>query len=60
MPIQADEYLESPELRLTPEDAERLCGVERTICKAALNVLVDAKFLCVAADSTYVRRTDAL
>jgi len=45
LPIQADEYLESPELRLTPEDAERLCGVERTICKAALNVLVDAKFL---------------
>jgi hypothetical protein len=53
------EYLEMPGLRLTLEQAQRLCGVERTLCKAVLDALVDAKFLCVRADGAYARLTDA-
>jgi hypothetical protein len=40
------EYLEMPGLRLTLEQAQRLCGVERTLCKRR-DALVEAKFLCV-------------
>lgn len=52
------EYLEMPGLRLTLEQAQRLCGVERTLCEAVLEALVDAKFLCVKSDGTYARLTD--
>jgi hypothetical protein len=52
------EYLEMPGLRLTPTQAERLCGVELTLCKAVLDALVDAKFLTVTATGLYVRTTD--
>jgi hypothetical protein len=52
------EYLEMPGLRLTLEQAQRLCGVERTLCKAVLDALVDAKCLCVGADGAYARLTD--
>jgi hypothetical protein len=52
------EYSEMPDLRLTLEQAQRLCGVERTLCKAVLDALVDAKFLCVRADGAYTRLTD--
>ena len=30
------EYLEMPGLRLTPEQAGRLCGVERALCQRAV------------------------
>ena len=52
------EYLEMPGLRLTLEQAQRLCGVERTRCKTVLDSLVDARFLCVKADGVYARLTD--
>ena len=52
------EYLEMPGLRLTPEQVQRLCGIERMICQSALDSLVDAKFLCVKADGKYARSTD--
>jgi hypothetical protein len=52
------EYLEMPGLRLTPEEAQRLCGVERTLCKALLDALVDAKFLCIKSDGAYARVSD--
>ena len=52
------EYLEMPGLRLTLEQAQRLCGVERTTCKAVFDALVDAKFLCVKSDGAYARLTD--
>jgi len=54
------EYLEMPGLRLTPEQAQRLCGVERTLCKMVLDALVDAKFLCVKSDGAYARLTDGV
>jgi hypothetical protein len=52
------EYLEMPGLRLTLEQARRLCGVERALCQMVLDALVNEKFLSVKADGTYARATD--
>ncbi len=52
------EFLEMPGLRLTREQAQRLCGVERTVCQMALDALVDTKFLCVKPNGAYARLTD--
>jgi hypothetical protein len=55
--IQA-EYLEMPGLRLTCEQARRLCGVERAPCQLALDALVEANFLCLKPNGAYARVTD--
>jgi hypothetical protein len=52
------EYLEMPGLRLTLEQARRLCGVERALCKMVLDALVAEKFLCVKVDGAYARLTE--
>ena len=52
------EFLEMPGLRLTPEQAQRLCGVERALCQRVLDALVDMKFLCVRPNGAYARLTD--
>jgi hypothetical protein len=52
------EFLEMPGLRLTREQTQRLCGVERTQCQRVLDTLVDMKFLCVKPDGAYARVTD--
>lgn len=52
------EYLEMPGLRLTLEQAQRLCGVERALCKTVLDALVHEKFLCVKSDGAYARASD--
>jgi hypothetical protein len=52
------EFLEMPGLRLTSDQVQRLCGVERTVCQLVLDSLVDAKFLCVKSDRAYARVTD--
>jgi hypothetical protein len=52
------EYLEMPGLRLKPEQVQRLCGVERTMCQLALDSLLESKFLCVKSDGHYARLTD--
>src|ERR1019366_173592 len=52
------EFLEATGLRLTLEQAERLCGVEQTTCQMVLDVLVDEQFLCVKSDGRYARLTD--
>jgi len=52
------EYLEMPGGRLTIQQVQRLCGVERMLCKTVLDSLVDAKFLCVKSDGAYARLTD--
>jgi hypothetical protein len=52
------EYLEMPGLRLTATQVARLCGLERTICQAVLDALVEAKFLRVSTDGTYTRLID--
>jgi len=51
-------YLEMPGLRLTLEQAQRLCGVEQMLCKMVLDSLVDAKFLRVTSDGHYARLTN--
>jgi hypothetical protein len=40
------EFLEMPGLRLTIEEVERLCGIDRTRSRPILDALVDARFLC--------------
>jgi len=52
------EFLEMPGLRLTAEQAHRLCGVERATCARALEALVEEKFLCAKENGTYGRLTD--
>ena len=52
------EYLEMPGLRLTFEQAQRLFGVDRTLCMMLLDALVEAKFLCVTSDGAYMRLID--
>jgi hypothetical protein len=52
------EFLEMPGLRLTREQAQRLCGVERVLCQQMLDTLVDMKFLCIKPDGAYARLTD--
>ena len=51
------EYLEMPGMRLTLEQVQRLCGVERTMCQMVLDLLADEKFLCVKSDGHYARLT---
>jgi hypothetical protein len=52
------QYAAVPGLRLTLEQVQRLCGVERALCGLVVGALVDAKFLCLKADGRYARCTD--
>ena len=52
------EYLEMPGLRLHPEQARRLWGLDAQTCGHLLQALVDRGFLCRRADGTYGRLTD--
>jgi hypothetical protein len=54
------EYLEMPGLHLTPNEIERLCRIERTICQAVLDSLVRDRFLTATSDGTYRRATDGV
>ena len=49
------EYLEMPGLRLTPQQAQRLWGLDRASCDTLLGALVDAKFLFQTRDGAFVR-----
>lgn len=49
------EYMEMPGLRLTPAQAERLCGFDRATCELALRALAAARFLSRTRDGAYVR-----
>ncbi|MBA2603898.1 MAG: hypothetical protein H0U94_09935 [Acidobacteria bacterium] len=49
------EYLEMPGLRLTAAQAQRLWGLDREVCQALLDALIDAKFLCRTRDGAFVR-----
>jgi hypothetical protein len=51
-------FLETPGLRLRPEQVQRLCAVEQSICQLLLDALVDAKFLCVKGGGAYARLND--
>ena len=52
------EYLEMPGLRLLPEQARRLWGLDAQTCSHLLQALVDRGFLCRRADGTYGRLTE--
>ncbi len=52
------EYLEMPDMRLTLEQVQRLCGIERSLCQVALDSLVQAQFLCVKSNGCYARLAD--
>jgi hypothetical protein len=52
------EYLEMPGMKLTTGQVQRLCGIEPTMCTVVLDWLVQAKFLCLNSDGTYVRLTE--
>jgi hypothetical protein len=43
-----------PGIRLKLEQVQRLCGIEQPLCKLALEALVEAKFLRLGSDGTYV------
>ena len=49
------EYLESPGLRLTEPQAQRLWGLDSTTCGAILTTLLDLKFLKRTRHGAYVR-----
>jgi hypothetical protein len=47
-----------PGLRLTREQAQRLCGAERLRYQRVLDMPVDMKFLCVTLNGAYGRLTN--
>jgi hypothetical protein len=53
------EYLEMPGVRLTPEQVQRLSGVDVLVCRIVLDDLVRAKFLRASPDGTYVRASES-
>ncbi len=53
------EYVEMPGLRLTAAQAQRLWGLERDVCDALLEALVDARFLAQTRDGAFVRMEGA-
>ena len=52
------EYLEMPGLRLTAQQVQRLCGIDRATCDRVLDALVRANFLSVKPDRYYARSTE--
>jgi hypothetical protein len=53
------EFLEMPGLRLTPEQAGRLWGLERDMCRAVIDQLVASAFLCWTRAGAVMMRADA-
>lgn len=49
------EFAEMPGLRLTAAQAQRLWGLDRSMCERLLSVLVDAKFLSQTRDGSFIR-----
>lgn len=47
------EFSEMPRMRLTPEQVERLSGVDRAVCQDVLEDLVRAKFLNRLSNGSY-------
>jgi len=54
-----NEFLELPNLCLSPAQARRLLDVDASTAQAALDRLVDVQFLRRTTDGRYRRRIDA-
>ena len=52
------EFLEMPGMRLTCQQAQRLWGLDAATCLAALELLVERKFLYRTARGMYARLTE--
>lgn len=52
------EFLEMPGMALTPEQAQRLWGLDERTCADVLRYLVDARFLCRTDLRMYARASD--
>lgn len=50
------EFIEMPDLRLTPAQARRMWRLDQTACDAVLGALVDARFLARTRDGAFVRQ----
>jgi predicted transcriptional regulator of viral defense system len=50
------EYREMPGLVLTAREAERLVGLDRAACEAALSTLTRRRFLKKTVTGTYLRQ----
>lgn len=53
------DYEEQPGLRLTPQQAQRLWGLDGPTCSAVLMALVDSGVLQRSADGRFMRRQSA-
>ena len=49
------EYLDTPNLRLTPSGAQRLFGLQPFPCMEILETLLGENFLCRTSDGLFVR-----
>ena len=49
------EYIEMPGLRLTPAQAQRLWGLDRSVCDQLLDALVKANFLSQTRDGSFIK-----
>jgi hypothetical protein len=49
------EFIEMPGLCLSPEQVQRLCGVDGAICRSVLETLVESGFLSQRLDGSYGR-----
>ena len=52
------EYAEMPGLRVTNDQAKRLWGLDATLCREALDCLVDVRFLTLTSSGQYMRLTE--
>jgi hypothetical protein len=52
------EFLEMPGMRLTPQQAKRLWGLDEQTCLTLLQILVDEKFLARSREGGYGRCSD--
>jgi hypothetical protein len=54
------EYIEMPDLKLTPAQVRRLCGLRPDVCDAALRLLLANGFLLQTANGSLLRRGHVL
>jgi hypothetical protein len=50
------EYIEMPDLKLTPAQIRRLCDLPQDICEVAILALEESGFLWRAPDGRFIRR----